>query len=428
MNYVAAVLLLLGLGLTVGLCSGQQEHLARAKVVMPGSPAERAGLKANENMVAVDGVSVVSGTDFIQQMSGKVGQLVRVTVEDRSGQRRDLQIAPDLMLANKFVFSQGKGIELIKLRDESSPPKQIKLPYQVATINGKAVSELTELRTWALNARELTLGGSQGEWKIDSGEARSFGPRAIVGIELADIISFQFETKAIAEVIEVRPESPAARAGLKVGDHLESLQGVDIQSGQTQLEECLSNLSKRQATVDGSFPLTVIRDGKRKALFTEEVPPPTAEEWGIKLKPLTPGVVVELTSRLMLNIVSFPYQIFKGLVEDAHTTVKQLKEESSGPIGIVQTMIEGSHAGLGVLIFLVGVINASIATFNLIPFPALDGSRLLFVWLGALRGRAIDPQKEARIHFAGILLLLCLIFLRSIGDMQRWYSGIHMIK
>lgn len=428
MNFLTAIVLLLGLGLSVGLCSGQQENLARAKVVMPGSPAERAGLKANENMVAVDGVSVVSGTDFIQQVSGKVGQLVRVTVEERSGQRRELQMAPDLMLANRYVFSQGKGIELTKLRDSSNPPGKIKLPYQVDTINGKNVSELVELRAWALNSKELVLGGPQGSWKIEAKKSNTFGPRAIVGIELANIISFQFETKAIGEVIEVRPESPAARAGLQAGDALVSLQGVDIGSGQEQLELCLRNLSQRQATADGSFQLTVVRKGEFRELFMEEVPPPTVEEWGVRLKPLTPKVVLEATSRLLLNVVSFPYQTFKGLIEDAPATVKVLKEDSSGPIGIVQTMIEGSHAGLGVLIFLVGVINASIATFNLIPFPALDGSRLLFVWLGALRGRAIDPEKEARIHFAGILLLLCLIFVRSIGDVHRWYSGIHMIK
>lgn len=428
MNFLTAVILLLGLGLSVGLCSGQQENLARAKVVMPGSPAERAGLKDNENMVAVDGVSVVSGTDFIQQMSGKVGQLVRVTVEDRPGQRRDLQMAPDLMLANRYVFSQGKGIELTKLRDNSAPPGTMKLPYQVDTINGKSVSELTELRAWALNAKELTLDGPQGPWKIDAKKASAFGPRAIVGIELASIISFEFETKATAEVVEVRPGSPAARTGLKSGDVLLGLQGVDIASGQGQLEQCLRNLSQRQAAADGSFQLTVARDGMQKELFMEEVPPPSVEEWGVRLKPLTPQVVVQATSHLLLNIVSFPYDTFKGLIEDAPATVKVLKEDSSGPIGIVQTMIEASNAGFGVLIFLVGVINASIATFNLIPFPALDGSRLLFVWLGALRGRAIDPEKEARIHFAGILLLLCLIFVRSIGDVHRWYSGIHMIK
>lgn len=428
MNFLTAVILLLGLGLSSGLCSGQQENLARAKVVMPGSPAERAGLRANETMVAVDGVSVISGTDFIQQMSGKVGQLVRVTVEDRSGQRRELQMAPDLMLGNNYVFSQGKGIELTKLRDDSNPPGKLKLPYLVSSINGTPVTELTELRSWSLNSKELTLDGPQGSWKIEAKKQKTFGPRAIVGIELASIISFQFENKATAEVVEVRPGSPASRTGLKAGDALLSLQGVDIGSGQRQLEQCLRNLSQRQAAADGSFQLTIARDGKLKELFMEEVPPPSIEEWGVSLKPITPRVVVEATSRLLLNVASFPYETFKGLVEDAPATVKVLKEDSSGPIGIVQTMIEGSRAGFGVLIFLVGVINASIATFNLIPFPALDGSRLLFVWLGALRGRAIDPEKEARIHFAGILLLLCLIFLRSIGDVHRWYSGIHMIK
>ncbi|MBS2039954.1 site-2 protease family protein [bacterium] len=428
MNYVSATLLLLGLGFSMGLCSGQPEHLARAKNVLPNTPAQRGGLKANENLISVDGVSVVSGGDFVRQMSGKVGQLVRITVEDKHGERRDIQVAPDLLLANHYVFSQGKGVELISLRDDSAPPSGFKLPFQVASVNGKAISELTELRSWSLNSKELTLKGPQGEWKIDSRQARTFAPRAIVGIELANITSFRFESKATSLVLDVRKDSQAARAGVQPGDILLDLQGVSVDSGQTQLEECLATLSQRQAAPDGSFGLVVLRNGKSKELFMEEVPEQTAEKWGVKLEPITPKVVLRATGTTMFNIMSIPYQIFKNLVDNAKATMKELGENSTGPIGIMQTIFEVSHSGFGVLLYVVALLNAFIATFNLLPFPGLDGSRLLFIWLGALRGRAIDPEKEARIHLLGLLLLLSVVFVVSIGDVQRLLAGNHLMK
>lgn len=428
MNYVSATLLLLALGLSLGLCSGQPEHLARAKNVLPNSPAQRGGLKANENLLSVDGVSVVSGGDFVRQMSGKVGQLVRISVEDKHGERRDIQVAPDLLLANHYVFTQGKGVELTSLRDDSTPPSGLKLPFQVSTVNGKAITELTELRGWALNAKELTLKGPQGEWKIDARQGRTFVPRAIVGIELANITSFRFESKATSLVLEVQKDSQAARAGVQPGDILLDLQGVSVDSGQTQLEECLATLSQRQAAPDGSFQLIVQRNGKAKELFMEEVPEQTAEKWGVKLEPITPRVVLRATGTTMFNIMSIPYQIFKNLVDNAKATMKELGENSTGPIGIMQTIFEVSHSGLGVLLYVVALLNAFIATFNLLPFPGLDGSRLLFIWLGALRGRAIDPEKEARIHLLGLLLLLSVVFVVSIGDVQRLIAGNHLMK
>jgi membrane-associated protease RseP (regulator of RpoE activity) len=428
MNYVAATLILLGLGFTLGLCSGQPEHLARAKSVLPGSPAQRGGLKVDENILSVDGVSVVSGRDFVRQMTGKVGQVVHISVEDKHGERRDVQLAPDLMLANRYVFSQGKGVELINLRDEAVAPNGLKLPYQVDSVNGQPISELTELRTWALNAKELSLKGPQGEWKINSGKARTFGPRAIVGIELANITSFRFEPKATSLVLDVSKGSQAARAGVQPGDILLDLQGVSVDSGQTQLEECLASLSQREAAPDGSFELIVRRDGKDKELFMEEVPEQTAEKWGVRLEPITPRVVVRATGYTMFNIMSIPYHIFKSLVDNAMATMTELKQNSTGPIGIMQTIFEVSHSGFGVLLYVVALLNAFIATFNLLPFPGLDGSRLLFIWLGALRGRAIDPEKEARIHIVGLLVLLSLVFLVSIGDVQRLIAGNHLMK
>ena len=183
-----------------------------------------------------------------------------------------------------------------------------------------------------------------------------------------------------------------------------------------------------QEVVDVCDTVVVLRDGKRKELFMEEIPEQTAEKWGIKLEPITPRVVLRATGNTIFNIMSIPYQIFKSLVANAKATVKELGENSTGPIGIMQTIFEVSHSGFGVLLYVVALLNAFIATFNLLPFPGLDGSRLLFIWLGALRGRAIDPEKEARIHIVGLLLLLSLVFIVSIGDVQRLVAGNHLMK
>jgi len=428
MNYVCAALLLLGLGFTKGLCSPQPDHLARAKVVLPETPAQRAGLLADENLLDVDGVSVVSGADFQAQMAGKVGQIVHVTVENSKGEKRELLMSPDLMLAGKYVFQQAKGVELVTLRDDSVPPKGLKLPYQVTSVNAKPLTELTELRAWALNAKELTLNGPQGEWKIDSDKARSFGPRAIVGIELAGVTSLRFETQATANVLAVRKDSQAARAGVQPGDRLAFLQGVQVVSGKTQLESCLRSLSQRQAAADGSFQLVVERNDKFKDLFMEEIPEPTAEGWGVTLEPITARVVVRESADTMKRIMMVPYVLFTSLVENFRATAREVGETSTGPIGIMQTIYEVSQSGLPELLYLVALLNAFIATFNLLPFPALDGARLVFIWLGGLRGRAIDPEKEARIHFVGILLLLGVVFLVSVGDVKRLIAGNHLMK
>jgi regulator of sigma E protease len=94
----------------------------------------------------------------------------------------------------------------------------------------------------------------------------------------------------------------------------------------------------------------------------------------------------------------------------------------------MQQIFEVSDEGLPELLFLVAILNAFIATFNLLPIPALDGSRCLFIWLGALRGRAFDPEKEARIHFFGIIVLLGIALLVSIQDVKRLIDGTPIMK
>jgi regulator of sigma E protease len=78
---------------------------------------------------------------------------------------------------------------------------------------------------------------------------------------------------------------------------------------------------------------------------------------------------------------------------------------------------------MGPVLDLTAYISLNLAFVNLLPFPALDGGRLLFVIAGVARRRRIDPQKEALIHLAGFAVLLLFILIVSSHDIAQWLGG-----
>ena len=97
----------------------------------------------------------------------------------------------------------------------------------------------------------------------------------------------------------------------------------------------------------------------------------------------------------------------------------------AGPVGIAQITGEAARSGFLDLIWLVGVLSLNLAVFNLLPVPALDGGRLPFLALEAIRGgRRLSARLEGTIHFVGFAVLIGLILLVTIAvDIPRVFSG-----
>lgn len=76
------------------------------------------------------------------------------------------------------------------------------------------------------------------------------------------------------------------------------------------------------------------------------------------------------------------------------------------------------------IIYITGAISFSLGFFNLIPFPALDGGRLFFVALEAIRKKKINPNVEATIHFIGIIILFALMIIINIKDILNIFAGV----
>jgi regulator of sigma E protease len=96
----------------------------------------------------------------------------------------------------------------------------------------------------------------------------------------------------------------------------------------------------------------------------------------------------------------------------------------AGPVGIVQVTGEAAQSGVSPVLELMAFISIAVAITQLIPFPALDGGRILFVLLEWIRrGKRVSPRTEGIVHSIGFLVLLGLLVLVTYQDLIRWISG-----
>jgi len=96
-------------------------------------------------------------------------------------------------------------------------------------------------------------------------------------------------------------------------------------------------------------------------------------------------------------------------------------ESVSGPIGIARLLGQGARMGALVFFSLLTFLSINFGLFNLIPFPALDGSRIVFALYEWIRGKPIPPEREGLIHAAGFLILLGVMVLITYQDIVRFF-------
>lgn len=96
-------------------------------------------------------------------------------------------------------------------------------------------------------------------------------------------------------------------------------------------------------------------------------------------------------------------------------------KEISGPVGIVKIVGEASQDGIGILFWLTALLSINIGFFNLLPFPALDGGRIIFVLLEVV-GIKINKRFEERFHMVGMVILFGLIILITFNDVLNIFD------
>ena len=98
-------------------------------------------------------------------------------------------------------------------------------------------------------------------------------------------------------------------------------------------------------------------------------------------------------------------------------------EDVAGPVRMVGLTREAAQAGFWQVILLAALINFSLAIFNLLPIPGLDGGRMLLASIVALRGKPFEPGREEFIHFLGFMAILAFILLVTVSEVSGLFRA-----
>ncbi len=197
--------------------------------------------------------------------------------------------------------------------------------------------------------------------------------------------------------------------GLRAGDTFRTIDGKHV-----FYYEDIYYLASRDVDGDGKFSAVVLRDGKKVSV--SGIPTDILNTMIIVGTPTTPKTIVKDTFKESLTICRMVYlSLFDRI------TGKYSVKDVSGPIGVVDYVSQTAEASkqaqdYSPLFKMMALITINIGIFNLLPIPALDGGRLLFLLIELIRRKPVNPKYEAMIHSIGIAVLLLLMVAISFKD------------
>ena len=272
-------------------------------------------------------------------------------------------------------------------------------------------------------------------------------------------------------VTGVAPGSPAQQAGIRAGDQVTAVDGKPVRNHYELVEQIMVNLGAEvELTVRRGSVVTGLRASPDSSVVdvvtvVPRMNPPELEvveivtnpetqvslrdarRYNVRLQPgdtMTQGAVGVMIGTSNVRLVKESQSVLDasqnavGRMMDILVLTKNSFHRwavggpdpgLTGPIGIAQITGEVAEAGIAPFFELVAIISISLGLINILPIPALDGGRLMFVLIEwARRGRRISPQREGLVHVIGFAVLIALIVVVSFFDISRILSGDSIIR
>lgn len=231
---------------------------------------------------------------------------------------------------------------------------------------------------------------------------------------------------ARVQIVAVAPDSPAKEAGLKIGD---TIREFSISNPPLDKQFSIDKVKELQEFTEqykGEKIVLTVERGKEffeTSLIPRLDPPEGEGAMGVALVRTAkksysfleaPFRGIEATFRITYNIIASLAGLLgnlilgKGLPQGA---------EVMGPVGIGALLVDFAQLGIAQYLHFIAVISIYLAIFNILPIPALDGGKLIFLGIEKIKGRPVSPKIEQRVtafFFTALLLLIVLVTVRDI--------------
>lgn len=238
----------------------------------------------------------------------------------------------------------------------------------------------------------------------------------LLAIVLFGIVVMMQGVAANVKLELVTEGSPAQSAGLQIGDIVTTVNGETIGADTAKLKQLI------QASADRPMDWKIERGSQ---LLDVQVTPQKVENdilVGVQLgSDKRSASIGEIVTGSWDQVTMWTVNILDSFKKLIFGQVKM--DDLGGPIRIVQVTSEFASHGLSYYIMWTAIFSLYLGLFNLLPFPALDGSRLVFLGIEAVRGKPVDPSRESLVHFIGFAAFMVLMVVVTYNDIVRLISG-----
>lgn len=218
-------------------------------------------------------------------------------------------------------------------------------------------------------------------------------------------------------VNEITDGMPADQANLKKGDVIDAVNGIKIGADFDKMIDIIGKSANVPIKMD------IIRNGKAQQVVLTPVP----NEEGVGKVGITASMpmrsatfteTISGAAKLMKNMTISIFEGFKKLLFGEFKL-----DDLGGPVRTAEVTSQIAQKGIAQLTSWTALLSLYLGIFNLLPIPALDGSRLIFLGIEAIRRRPIDPNRESMVHFVGFALIMLLMLVVTYNDILRLVRG-----
>ncbi len=229
----------------------------------------------------------------------------------------------------------------------------------------------------------------------------------LLGFLVITIITATTADIASNTISSVSPDSLIAESGILPDDTILKVNGRRVFVANDISYEFMRD-------EDCDLSMVVKRNGEKTTLPSVKFDP--SEGLGITVYPIKKDVfsVISYSAKHTICIGRLVWISLIDLI-----TGKASVNDLSGPVGMTQVVGDAAKVGIPNLILLLAFITINVGIFNILPVPALDGGRLLFLVVEAIRRKPIKPEHEGYIHFAGFVLVILLMIFVTFNDIVK---------